>query len=225
MPVPFDLEQPIACSKLGQKLETTREDISGFLPIKPEFHSTLPDRILSGKLTFFEHGLVFSDLRLGAFILPYSAIERVTFHGNTGSSKDWMQISLNEEGYNLVPCGYIAEPTFFLLVNHEFSNATSLRLQRLTEDLEMAQIRARNKRRKDRAEPQRRPQSARAGTSDASDEELKAEDASVEGISTAAKIATVAESEGLTDGTETEQPEIDEELPPVRMPLVDKAYE
>lgn len=53
---------------------------------------------------------------------------------------------LNEEGRNLVPCSYIAESSFYLLVKHEFCNATLLRLQKLREDLELEQIRERNKR-------------------------------------------------------------------------------
>ena len=53
---------------------------------------------------------------------------------------------LNEEGRNLVPCSYIAESSFYLLVKHEFCNATLLRLQKLREELELEQIRERNKR-------------------------------------------------------------------------------
>ena len=77
------------CAKLGEKQDTSSETV-GFYPVKTEFHQTLQDRILNGKLTFFEHGLVFDDMRLGAFVLPYSAIERVTIHGNTNDKKDWM---------------------------------------------------------------------------------------------------------------------------------------
>lgn len=91
-------------------------------------------------------------MRLGAFVLPYYAIARITLHGNTSSSNDWVQISLNEEGQNLVPLGYIAEPSFYLLLKHEFSNATLLRLQKLTDELEMEQIRAKNKKRKGKQE-------------------------------------------------------------------------
>lgn len=76
-------------------------------------------------------------MRLGAFVLPFTAIARITFHGNTTSSDDWMQIIMNEEGKNLVPLGYIAEPTFYLLLKHTFCNATLLKLQKLTEDLEL----------------------------------------------------------------------------------------
>jgi len=58
--------------------------------MRSEFQQTLPDRILTGKLTFFEKGIVFNDMRLGAFVLPYSAIERLTVHGNTNSKYDWI---------------------------------------------------------------------------------------------------------------------------------------
>ena len=94
-------------------------------------------------------------MRLGAFVLPYSAIERVTIHGNTSDKHDWMQFVLNDEGRNLVPLGYVAEPTFFLLVKHAFGNDTILKLQKLTDDLEMVQVKARNQKRKDREEQKR----------------------------------------------------------------------
>ena len=109
----------------------------GFYPVREEFHQTLQDRILNGKLTFFERGMIFSDMRLGSFVLPYSAIERITTHGATNDRHDWMQFVLNEEGRNLVPLGHIAEPTFYLLVKHEFGNAMILKLQKLTDELEM----------------------------------------------------------------------------------------
>ena len=85
----------------------------------------------------FEHGIVFSDMRLGSFILPYYAIERITFHGNTRSSKDWMEVTVNEEGANLVPLGYVAERSFFLLVTHELTNQTILKVQKVREQLEL----------------------------------------------------------------------------------------
>ena len=44
-----------------------------------------------------------------------------------------------------MPLGYIAEPTFYLMVTHDFTNATINKLMKLTEDLEMEQVRARNK--------------------------------------------------------------------------------
>ena len=73
--------------------------------------------------------MVFVDMRLGSFVLPWSAIEKLTFHGKTNrGNKDWMQVSLNAEGKNLVPLGYIAEPTFYLLVSHDFTNSTIIKL-------------------------------------------------------------------------------------------------
>ena len=135
-PLPLDLSQPINCAKLGEMQETSPE-VMGFYPVKEEFHQTLQDRILNGKLTFFERGMIFSDMRLGSFVLPYSAIERITTHGATNDRHDWMQFVLNEEGRNLVPLGHVAEPTFYLLVKHDFSNATILKLQKLTDELEM----------------------------------------------------------------------------------------
>ena len=91
-PLPLDIEKPLDCEKLGQMQDSTKDDITGFYPVKEEHQQTLTDRILSGKLTFFDHGIVFTDMRLGAFILPYYAISRITIHGNTNSSNDWVQI-------------------------------------------------------------------------------------------------------------------------------------
>ena len=142
-PLPLDLDSPMTCAKLGAR-QTTSPEFVGFYPVRSEFHQTLQDRILTGKLTYFEHGLVFSDMRLGAFVLPYTAIERITVHGNTNSEKDWLQVSLNAEGQNLVPLGSVAEPSFYLMVPHEFSNDLILKLQRMTEEMEMVQIRDRN---------------------------------------------------------------------------------
>lgn len=137
-------------------MQETSQEVVGFYPVKEEYHQTLQDRILTGKLTFFEHGLIYADMRLGAFVLPYSAIERVTMHGNTNDKHDWMQFVLNDQGKNLVPLGHVAEPTFFLLVKHQFANDTILKLQKLTDDLEIAQVKARNQRRKDKEEQRRR---------------------------------------------------------------------
>ena len=91
-------------------------------------------------------------MRLGSFVLPYTALERVTMHGNTNDVHDWMQFVLNEEGRNLVPLSHVAEPTFFLLVTHDFGNATILKLQNLTFDLELEQVKARNQKRKEQEE-------------------------------------------------------------------------
>ena len=68
----------------------------------------------------------------------------MTVHGNTGSTKDWLQFTLNDRGRNLVPCSYIAEPTFYLLVPHDLCNETIIKIQQKTEQLEMEQVRERN---------------------------------------------------------------------------------
>ena len=242
-PLPLDLDQPLNCNKLGAIQDTSAEAI-GFYPVRPEFHQTLQDRILNGKLTFFEHGLVFNDMRLGAFVLLYTALERVTIHGNTNDKKDWMQFTLNQEGQNLVPCSHIAEPTFYLLVSHEFANSTILKIQKLTEDMDVAQIRARNQRRKDKEEKVERKkresklrrqtanqaQAANQGNED-SEEEKEGEDE--EADSTAAETTA---QETMTEAAPSEAPTIDDaeqqeeqveegELPHIRMPIVDKAYE
>ena len=88
--------------------------------------------------------MIFADMRLGSFVLPYSSIAKLTFHGKTMTNKDWMQVTLNEKGINLVPCGYICEPTFYLMVTHTFTNETIAKILKITENLEMEQVRARN---------------------------------------------------------------------------------
>ena len=72
-PVPISIEKPVSCDQLGDHKETTKE-LVGFYPIREEFHSVLQDRILNGKLSFYEQGIIFNDMRLGAFVLPYEAI-------------------------------------------------------------------------------------------------------------------------------------------------------
>ena len=149
-------------------------------------------------------------MRLGAFVLPYSAIEKVISHGNTKSRKDWMQFTLNEQGANLVPLGYISRPTFYLLVKHDFCNSTILKIQKITENLELDQIKARNKRRKDKEEALKNPQAPnneaaeRNEFSDSEEEEKKKEEASIDGQSTAAETAAGASETQTVDGSEAQ---------------------
>lgn len=90
MPLPLDLDKPIECTQLGEKKDSTKSEVVGFYPIREEFHKVLPDRILTGKITFFDHGITFEDMRLGAFVMPYSSLEKIIFHGNTNSKNDWI---------------------------------------------------------------------------------------------------------------------------------------
>ena len=122
----------------------TSDEVVGLQPVRPELHDTVKDRILTGKLTFFEKGIVFTDMRMGAFVLPYTAIEKITFYAKTMTTKDWMEVYLNEQGRNLVPCGYLSESSFFLLVRHSFANETIAKINKITSDLEMEMVRARN---------------------------------------------------------------------------------
>ena len=202
MPMPLDLDKPFECTQLGEKKDSTKNDIVGFYPIREEFHKVLPDRILTGKITFFDHGIVFEDMRLGAFVMPYSSLEKIIFHGNTNSKNDWIEFVLNEEGRNLVPCGYIAESSFYLLVKHEFCNSTLLRLQKLREELELEQIRERNKRLREKGLDPLGSQNARqvAPQVQVEDEELKFDEDATEDQSTAAETATAAaQSEAASD--------------------------
>ena len=75
MPIPIEADKPINCEQLGAHISTAKKELVGFYPVKSEFHQVLQDRILTGKLSFFENGIIFNDMRLGAFVLPYDAID------------------------------------------------------------------------------------------------------------------------------------------------------
>ena len=87
------------------------------------------DIVLTGKLSFYEKGFIYTDTRLGAFVVPYTGIERLTFH--VTDDRDWMEVALTDEGMNLIPASYIAESVFYLIVPHEFSTDKIHKLEKL----------------------------------------------------------------------------------------------
>jgi hypothetical protein len=87
------------------------------------------DIVLCGKLSFYQKGFIFTDTRLGPFVVPYTRIEKLTFH--VTDDRDWMEVALTDEGMNLVPASYIAESVFYLIVPHEFSTDKIHKLEKL----------------------------------------------------------------------------------------------
>lgn len=53
----------------------------------------LRDTVLIGKIAFYEHGFIFIDNRLGAFVVPYLGLSEVVFHLN--NDEIWMEVKVN----------------------------------------------------------------------------------------------------------------------------------
>ena len=59
------------------------------MPVKAELQSLIQsDIMLAGKIAFYEKGFIFTDTRLGAFVVPFSSIRKVVFH--MSDAGDWM---------------------------------------------------------------------------------------------------------------------------------------
>ena len=79
------------CDLLGDKIKTEFfEDIMGFLPLETTMLQLLRnDFLLYGKLSFYEKGLIFTDTRLGAFVVLNSHIAKILFHMN--EEQNWIE--------------------------------------------------------------------------------------------------------------------------------------
>ena len=99
------------------------------MPVKEQFADVHRDIVLTGKISFYVKGFIYTDSRLGAFVVPYTSIEKITFH--VTDERDWMEIALTEEGMNLIPANYIVESVFFLIVPHEFSTDKIHKLEKI----------------------------------------------------------------------------------------------
>lgn len=65
------------------------EDIVGFLPLQEVYVPLLKhDLILYGKLSFYEKGFIYTDLRMGAFVVPFASLHKITFH--VTESDNWI---------------------------------------------------------------------------------------------------------------------------------------
>ena len=118
VPVPILTEKHLVCEELGDR-EDHHEGFIGMMPVKEQFTDVVRDIVLTGKMSFYEKGFIYTDSRLGAFVVPYTSVAKITFH--VTDDRDWMEIAITDEGMNLIPANYIVESVFFLIVPHEFS--------------------------------------------------------------------------------------------------------
>ena len=99
------------------------------MPVKEQFTDVIRDFVLTGKMSFYEKGFIYTDSRLGAFVVPYTNVAKITFH--VTDDRDWMEIAITEEGMDLLPANYITESVFFLIVPHEFSTEKIHKLEKI----------------------------------------------------------------------------------------------
>jgi len=93
--VPILTEKNLSCSQLGEKIKQDFfQDILGLMPVRSELYSILQrDIMLCGKIAFYEKGFIFTDNRLGAFVVPFGSVRKIVF--NMSDNGDWMQITMN----------------------------------------------------------------------------------------------------------------------------------
>jgi hypothetical protein len=98
---------------LGKQLDH-QKDVLGFMPVKSELESVIKRDVLThGRVSFHEHGLMYSDERLGMFIVPFTSCRHITAHMD--GVNDWLQVTMNQfEGKNMLPAQLIAEESFYL---------------------------------------------------------------------------------------------------------------
>ena len=114
--VPILSEKNLMCDQLGDKIKTEFfEDVIGFLPLETSILQLLRnDLLLYGKLSFYEKGFIFTDTRLGAFVVLNCHISKILF--NMNEEQNWIEFQVNEAGQNLLPAQLVALPTFFLMM-------------------------------------------------------------------------------------------------------------
>lgn len=54
---------------------------------------------------FYEKGFIYTDLRLGAFVVPYSQLESITMHQS--DENNWIKFMMRQ-GTDLLPAGLIS---------------------------------------------------------------------------------------------------------------------
>ena len=66
---------------------------------------------MTGKLDLYEKGFIYSDIRQGAFFVPFSDLKRINFYMDTISYESnkniWVQFDLNST--ERIPCGQIID--------------------------------------------------------------------------------------------------------------------
>ncbi len=112
--LPILTEKKLNCeAHFGERLVGDfYEDVFGFLPVQQQLLPLLKhDMLLYGKLMFYQRGFIYTDLRLGAFVVPYSQLQLITVHFS--ETQDWIQFSMRE-GSDLLPAGLLCERNFYI---------------------------------------------------------------------------------------------------------------
>lgn len=74
------------------------------MPVRAEVKAVIErDQILAGRLEIFENGFMFTDTRLGMFVVPFSAVECLKFHIDESRVQDWLHVTVNRKGENQIP--------------------------------------------------------------------------------------------------------------------------
>jgi hypothetical protein len=77
-PVPILTEKNLYMDDhFGERIKGDfHEDVFGFLPVQQKLLPLLKhDMLLYGKIMFYEKGFIYTDLRLGAFVVLYSQLQ------------------------------------------------------------------------------------------------------------------------------------------------------
>lgn len=101
--VPILSEKNLMCDSLGEKIKAEFfEDVMGFLPLENSMLQLLRnDILLYGKLSFYEKGFIYTDTRLGPFVVLNCHIAGIMFH--MSEEQNWIEFQMTEAGKNLLP--------------------------------------------------------------------------------------------------------------------------
>ena len=129
-PIEINIAKNLQCSHLGDRLlsktgDTFYKDIIGLMPVRPEYANVFGDVPLNGKMLFYEHGFIFMDNRLNAFVMPYSQVKNLNFY--VSREEIWLEVDPVEanqgdslEPTNLVPANLLCMPKMYLKVTKKF---------------------------------------------------------------------------------------------------------
>jgi hypothetical protein len=132
LPVEINTMKNLECEHLGDRLRAAQiknekpkgvlyEGLRGILPVKDEFSDTFEDVVLNGKLVFYEKGMIFTDSRLHAIVMPYENVKIMTIYE---TEEWWLEILLvdneNIKAESLIPHNSTVQPKIYLKVNNKF---------------------------------------------------------------------------------------------------------
>jgi hypothetical protein len=61
------------------------------MPVKAELQSVIKrDIMMFGKVSFHERGLMYTDERLGVFVVPFASTRHFTVHKDSAGVSDWL---------------------------------------------------------------------------------------------------------------------------------------